>query len=243
MTSIVDKFLKKPQIEYTVGNFAFGDTFEITRVGDWTLDSLTHLRFLLNFIHELSDETLDNADEQFAFVRGLDSSTKRRLSSTVFADEAWIAYCHLSLFAISGEHVSLTSRDEDQLLVPSCSWKWDDFLSSISVLTSCFENSQVFILALSLCDIDALLLSDIEINKAISSFLISRFVSLDRYCKFAVWGATHREVLWSRLTLSPEIAEELNDSVDENEWDPLRTMYYQSPCLFRFRAEGELHVV
>ncbi|KLO18446.1 hypothetical protein SCHPADRAFT_886159 [Schizopora paradoxa] len=225
MSSIVDKFLKKPRIECDARDLSREDAYTFTAVHDWSLDSLVHIDFLVDFVQKLSGGPLEDAKDQIAFIQTLRATASGKFDATVFAEEIWFAYCHLSLFALSGEHISRNSTDNSGSLVPSQSWKWDDFLSSILCLETCLENAGT------------------SQDKVASSFLLSRFASLDRYCKIALWATTANHMPMSRLLLSPELAVELNSLVDEGEWDPFSTIYYRGRFLFRFQSEGQTHVV
>ncbi|KLO18451.1 hypothetical protein SCHPADRAFT_886162 [Schizopora paradoxa] len=123
--SIVDKFLKRPRIER--------EDSSVTAIHNWSLDSLTNLYFLVDFVQELSEEPLEDAEDQIMFVQKLRATANGKFDSTVI-DGVWFAYCHLSLFALLGEHISLNATNSEFPLVPSQSWKWDDFLFSISFL-------------------------------------------------------------------------------------------------------------
>ncbi|KLO18486.1 hypothetical protein SCHPADRAFT_936160 [Schizopora paradoxa] len=218
-TQIFENLLRAPSIEYVVED----ETIAITEVSNWNLDARWCRSLCAAFLQELSGT--EDAQVQLAFVRGgMDAGTRRRLKLTVLISEACIIYCQLthiyrSLNAIELEELHTALLDDDsptsrsQYSTSSKLTFWTDKLMST------FADAKT---------VDA---------KALAKCLIARFMSIDRYCKYAIQKTTKYSSDWTRFYFPPRVLKYLND-VEGGYFRHCR-----GRCLVRLKTNNKIHIV
>jgi len=181
MQSVAETFFMAPLIEYNTVD----GLIAITKVSDWILDTRRCHRLCSAFLTELSGS--EDPQVQLSFIRdGIDKSSRRKLKSTVFSSEAYIAYCRMASIIYEDSEVNVLGHLGFQSL--DCR----ELLFWTEVLFSSFVSAE-------------------SINeKAISACLIGRFIATDRYAK-AIMLYAFKSAPWTHCTLSPHVSRNLKD--------------------------------
>ncbi|KLO06943.1 hypothetical protein SCHPADRAFT_1002030 [Schizopora paradoxa] len=175
-------YLTSPQIGFLQGAEGCELTFTYTYVRNWTLDD----RAIMcgNFLTVLSGSY--DLNVQLSCIRNLNVTAQEHLSSTVFAHEIFMAYCHLEHFFRPSLYKLSSSSSKWRMVLPGAQIlsRYLQFDSSISV----------------------------EL-RAVATFLAVKFASKDRYCKKVMdLGARHSS---RPFLFTEEFAEHVKEVVGE----------------------------
>ncbi len=87
--SSIEIILEAPTFEYEYAE----DTIAVTQVTRWNLDAWWYHALCVTCLKGLSGSK--DPAKQLSFLREMDNPTQRKLRSTVFSSEAYVAYCQL----------------------------------------------------------------------------------------------------------------------------------------------------